>query len=140
MDDVSGARMSWSNMNNEGVMRRVLFSHPPYKKGTGYVFARYRVKIPAKGLILSTKLAKSVGSTPGDGILFRVAVRTDPESALETVCEQTVTDYRWHDFSADLSRWAGRKIDLYLISDPGPADNTYGDGGGWGDLELILKN
>jgi hypothetical protein len=55
---------------------------------------------------------------------------------LDTVSELTVKDRKWHDISADLSRWAGQSVDLYLISDPGPADNTYGDGGGWADLQL----
>jgi hypothetical protein len=51
--------------------------------------------------------------------------------------ELTVKDYKWHDVSVDLSRWRGQSVDLYLVGDPGPANNTYGDGGGWADLKLV---
>ena len=59
-------------------------------------------------------------------------VRTSRGMAAEDV----VRDYLWHDFRADLSRWAGCTVSLYLVGDPGPADNTYGDGGGWADMCL----
>ena len=55
---------------------------------------------------------------------------------LDVVSEMTVKDRKWHDITADISCWAGMSVDLYLIADPGPANNTYGDGGGWAELEL----
>jgi hypothetical protein len=99
------------------------------------VYARYRIKVPVEGLVFSAKAAKRTWSVPGDGILFKVAVRAKGGD-LVTVSELTVKDYKWHDISADLSRWSGDSVDLYLIGDPGPAGNTYGDGGGWADLKL----
>ena len=137
IDESMGARMSWGSMSNEGVTRRTLSCHPPYKKGTGYVFARYGIRIPAEGLAFSAKVAKMLGSTPGDGILFKAAVSAGPGTSLDVVHEETVADYKWHDFNADLSQWAGKDVQLYLIADPGPANNTYGDGGGWADMTLI---
>ena len=135
IDAKRGASFYWGRMNNEDVERRALIFHPPYKNGgTGCVFASYRIKIPKDGLTFSAKIAKHKWSDPGDGILFRIGVK--PRSGkLDTVSELTVKDRKWHDISADLSRWAGQSVDLYLISDPGPADNTYGDGGGWADLQ-----
>ena len=75
-------------------------------------------------------------SVLGDGILFRVLVREKSGAPGECAAEMTVKDYRWHDFRADLSRWAGRSVDLMLVGDPGPANNTFGDGGGWADMRL----
>ena len=133
----TGARILWASMANEGVSRPTLSFHPPYKGGkTGYVFARYRVNVPDGGVTFTAKIAKSIGSTPGDGILFRALVRESGESAAACAAESVVTDYAWHDFRADLSRWAGRKVDLILVGDPGRADNTYGDSGGWAEMHL----
>ena len=137
VDAARGARIGWEGMANEGVRRETLSFHPPYRGGkTGYVFAKYRIRIPKGGAVFTAKTAKMCGSTPGDGILFRMLVREDGASATVCAAEDVVRDYLWHDFRADLSRWAGCTVSLYLVGDPGPADNTYGDGGGWADMCL----
>ena len=137
VDGAAGARIGWSGMANEGVTRRTLTFHPPYRNGKiGCVLARFRVKVPVGGLVFTAKTAKSPGSVAGDGILFKALVREKPGAPAESVAEMTVKDYAWHDFRADISRWAGRTVDLILVGDPGPADNTYGDGGGWADMRL----
>jgi len=132
----TGARIDWSGMANEGVWRATLSFHPPFKGGTGYVFAKYRIKIPKEGAAFSAKIAKGLGSVRGDGVLFRTLVREGKNGPLECVAERVIDDYVWHDFKADLSRWAGRTVDLYLVGDPGTSNNTYGDSGGWADLHL----
>ena len=137
VDGAVGARIGWSGMANEGVTRRTLTFHPPYRNGKiGCVLARFRVKVPVGGLVFTAKTAKSPGSVAGDGILFKALVREKAGASPESVAEMTVKDYAWHDFRADISRWAGRTVDLILVGDPGPADNTYGDGGGWADMRL----
>ena len=137
VDKGTGARIRWSVMVNEGVKRRCLNFHPPYLNGkTGCVFGRFRIKVPEGGGAFAAKIAKSSGSVPGDGILFRALVREKTGAPSECVAEMTVRDYAWHDFRADLSKWAGRSVDLTLVGDPGPDDNTLGDGGGWADLRL----
>ena len=138
VDASYGARIQWNNMVHKGVARRALSFHPPYKKSVGCVFASYSLKVPEKGLVFSAKVAKAERSVPGDGILFRVAVR-EKGGAKECVAELTVKNHVWNDISADLSRWAGKTVDLYLIADPGAADNTNGDGGGWSNLKLEAK-
>ena len=137
VDAARGARVEWSGMANEGIRRETLSFHPPYKGGkTGYVFARYRLNVPKGGAVFKAKIAKMRGTTPGDGILFRVLVKEEESLMPSCVSEEVVQDYLWHDFKAALSRWAGRRISLYLVGDPGAADNTYGDGGGWADMHL----
>ena len=125
-------------MVHKGVARRARSFHPPYKKSVGCVFASYAVKVPDGGLVFSAKVAKAERSVLGDGILFRVAVR-EKGGAKECVAELTVKNHVWNDISADLSHWAGKTVDLYLIADPGPVDNTNGDGGGWSDMKLEAK-
>ena len=99
----------------------------------------YRIKVPQEGLVFTAKTAKARGSVLGDGILFRVLVREKAGAPAECAAEMTVKDYVWHDFRADLSRWAGRSVELILVGDPGLANNTLGDGGGWADMRLEVK-
>ena len=131
-----GASIEWNRQKNEGKEYRSLMFHPPYKKGTGCVFACYRLKVPGRGMVFSAKAGKVGWSIPGDGILFKVEVKAAGK-VRECPFELTVKDYKWHDVSVDLSRWRGQSVDLYLVGDPGPANNTYGDGGGWADLKLV---
>lgn len=136
VDKGMGASIEWNRQKNEGKEYRSLMFHPPYKKGTGCVFACYRLKVPGRGMVFSAKAGKVGWSIPGDGILFKVEVKAAGK-VRECPFEQTVKDYKWHDVSVDLSRWRGQSVDLYLVGDPGPANNTYGDGGGWADLKLV---
>jgi hypothetical protein len=137
VDKDTGARIGWSSMINEGVMRNALSFRPPCRGGkAGYVFARYRVKLPQDGAVFTAKIAKSRASVLGDGILFRVLVREKSGAPGECAAEMTVKDYCWHDFRADLTRWAGHTVELILVGDPGPANNTLGDDGGWADMHL----
>jgi hypothetical protein len=138
IDSSYGARVQWKNMSHKGVVKNALSFHPPYKKATGSVFASYAIKVPNSGLLFSAKAAKSEHSVLGDGIVFQVAIK-EKGKELEFVSELTVKNRIWNDISADLSKWAGKTIDLYLIGDPGVADNTNGDSGGWSDLKLEVK-
>ena len=139
VDKDTGARIGWSAMVNEGVKRNTLSFRPPYRGDkTGYVFARYRVKLPQDGVVFTAKIAKSRSSVLGDGILFRVLVRETAGTPGECAAEMKVKDYCWHDFRADLTRWAGHAVELILVGDPGPANNTLGDDGGWADMYLEL--
>ena len=138
IDSSYGARMQWNNMIHKGVVKKALSFHPPYRKAVGSVFASYTIKVPKEGLVFSAKVAKAEKSVVGDGILFRVAVR-EKGGDKECVAELTVKNHVWNDISADLSRWAGRTVELYLIADPGAADNTNGDGGGWTDMKLEVR-
>ena len=48
---------------------------------------------------------------------------------LRVLAERRVTRHCWEEIAADLSPFAGQRIRLYLLADPG--GNTYGDGGAW---------
>jgi hypothetical protein len=80
-------------------------------------------------------VGKGNGSDPGDGITYRVAVVEDDGSET-AVATATVTRHEWMPIEADLSRWAGRRVRLKLITDVGPADNPGGDWGCWAEARL----
>ena len=118
-----------------GKSQQGLACHPPYLNGAkGAVFARYTVTLGAEDRRFEAEVGKSDHTTPGDGIFFKVGVKVGDEP-LKIVGEQHVGKSAWLPISADLSAYAGRKVALYLITDPGA--NTYGDGSGWSNIRLV---
>jgi O-antigen ligase len=47
------------------------------------------------------------------------------------------SDRRWRNFLVDLSPWAGRTVNLSLITTGGPADDWTFDWGGWAELQVV---
>ena len=117
------------------VTKRGICTHPPYQNGqTGAVYARYRLKVRPEDRRFLASVGKVNGSTRGDGIFFKVAVKTAADSRPKVLATVNVIEYEWKPVSVDLSPYAGQTVELYLISDPGA--NTYGDGGCWADPEI----
>ena len=128
-----GASAKGALVNCGGVHKHCLRIHPPYMKGVqGSVFIRYRLSLGKEEKRLKGLVGKVDGTTPGDGILYKVAVKE--AGALKIIAEHRVTEHAWQEISADLSPYAGQQVELYLIADPG--GNTYGDNGGWADVTL----
>jgi hypothetical protein len=119
------------------VAKEALFMHPPWIGGVGYCFARYDlVLLPAEPpAAFRAVVGKGDGSDLGDGILYRVIV-ADEAGREKVVAEKTVTRHEWLPLEADLTPWAGRRIALKLVADPGPQDNSSGDWGCWAEMRL----
>ncbi len=120
-----------------GVSKPGLFMHPPYAGGPGLAFATLPpVTLPAgEPAAFRAFVGKQDGGDQGDGILYRLVVRDD--AGRSTVAAETlVKTYAWQPFQADLSRWAGRRVSLELIADPGPHDDTTADWGCWAEMRL----
>lgn len=133
--DYSGARVSnYPKMScGEVSKKKVLFMHPPYKKGRGFTYVEYQqVELPPIAAALRAFVGKQDGSDPGDGIFFRVEVQADGKW---TVAGSThVAKHEWRRIEVDLSAWAGRSVALRLVTDAG--GNTSGDWGGWCDMRI----
>ena len=142
IDPDVGAKARETNWAKSGdVVKRGYAVHPPYKNRaagkTGYVYIAFPVKVPATGVTkFNAQVGKSEGSTPGDGIFYRIEAESDgfPRAVL---AEQCVKEYRFMPIAADLSAYRGKRVRLCLIADTGPANNSYGDGGSWCDLSLL---
>ena len=119
------------------VTKEALFMHPPYQGQTGYSFAVYdAVTLPQdRPAAIRAVVGKGDGSDPGDGILYRLAVK-DPSGAKTVVAEQTVLRHEWRPIEADLSRWAGQTVRVQLISDVGTQDNSSGDWACWAEMRI----
>jgi hypothetical protein len=116
-----------------------LAMHPPYAGGTGYAFAEYGpITLPPAPAAARARIGKRNGSDPGDGILFRIAI-ADEQGKEKIVAEKCQTDHAWSEITADLSPWAGQRIRIKLIADPGPTDNNSGDWAAWADAEIVSR-
>ncbi|NLX98531.1 MAG: hypothetical protein GXY83_20420 [Rhodopirellula sp.] len=136
-DDASGAYASWSERSCGNVIKPALFMHPPYKTGVGYSYAALLpVDLPAEPpASFRCEVGKADGSDPGDGILFRIAV-VEPDGKEVVVAEQSWIEHAWTPLEADLSPWAGRRVQIKVISDVGPADNSSGDWCCWSGMRI----
>ncbi len=95
-----------------GELRSVLYTRSPL--GVGFPLA-----LPGGAVQLTTGLTVL---HPEEPVQFRVVVRC--ESAEEEVLAVEVADPEaWHDVRVDLSRWAGREVEMQLLTD-GEAPNV----------------
>ena len=140
IDPTTHARASADDsMSCGGIIKSGIFMHPPYQDAVGYTFIKYDpVTLPAQPAMFRASVGKMDGGFPGDGIWFKVAV---VENGKQTIIgEQTVKDFEWKTIEGDLSPWAGKTIQIELISDPGPADNTEADWSCWADMRIESKD
>jgi len=133
----TGAHAHWTEYACGNVSRRCVFMHPPYVTGVGYSYARFEpVELPAEPkAALRCQVGKGDGSDPGDGILFRIAV-VEPGGKESIVAQKQWIEHAWTPLEADLSAWAGQRVQIKLIADVGPADNSAGDWACWADLRI----
>ena len=136
-----GASMSKGRMAADGVAKDGFRSHPPFKKGAGFVWSDFPLDLPSVtpiAFFCSNFIVDSRGSTKSDGVEYRVLVLEEGREP-KVVCSQIVKDCNvWREMMGDLSPWAGKKVTLRLLTGPGPKMNTRCDGGGWGDVKLLV--
>ena len=141
----TGAGIHYSrSMLSGGTPRTGYFIHPPYLKGTGRAWLEYDLKVPqlADGTaVFRSWVGKKDGSTPGDGIVFQVAVLTpDANGKEKIIAEQLVDGHFWRPIEADLTPYIGQRIRLRLISDVGPKNNSIADQSHWGTPRIEGRN
>ncbi len=126
-----------------GVVKPGIMMHPPYLRGVGYAFLRYRLALPKDADVVFTV---SVGrpdfkNLQGDGTLYQIAVQPVGADISERkiLASAQVTEKKWNELTADLAPWRGRTVWLYLIADVGPANSSDCDASAWGGLELRMK-
>lgn len=133
----SGAQASTAEMRCGGVTKPGLFMHPPYRGAVGYAFALFAPQhLPADvPAVFRCQIGKREGSDAGDGILFRVAVVSE-DGEQTVVAERQWIAHAWTPLEADLSPWAGRQVQIKLIADVGPQDNSSGDWACWAEMRI----
>ncbi len=137
LDGVTRAAVYWRDVTCGEVTKPALFMHPPYVGNVGYVAAVFDAldlptNMPAAFRCL---VGKADGSDPGDGILYRVLV-LGPDGSETPVAEKQWTRHAWTPLEADLSPWAGHTVQLKLVADVGPANNSSGDWSCWAEMRV----
>ena len=135
-----GAHCEIAGMSCGGVYKDAFFMHPPWQKGkTGCAYARVETTLPDEDeLVFQASLGKRDRTDIGDGIhfMFFVAAEGQPETLLD---ETTLSEHKWIPFTADLSKWRGKKVTMRLVSDVGPTGNSTGDHAAWADMVIRKK-
>jgi hypothetical protein len=77
-----------------------------------------------------------------DGIEFQVWVRDGTGDPVEVYRQyldpgRNPEHRRWLDASVDLDRFAGRTVELHLVTSPGPVGDARYDWGGWSAPRLV---
>lgn len=133
--ETSGFVSARTSMCGE-VSKPGIFMHPPYVGGVGYTFLKYDpVTLPQAPAAFRAVVGKADGSHLGDGILFKIAV-VDAAGQDTIIGEQTVLTHEWLPIEGDLSRWAGQKVQIKLISDVGLKDDSSGDWACWAEMRV----
>lgn len=122
------------------VAKTGIFMHPPYIGGTGYSYALYDpITLPAKpAAMFRAVVGKGDGSDLGDGILYKLVV-VDEAKASHEVGRTLVDRHAWLPIEGDLSAWAGKTVQIKLVSDVGDADDSSGDWACWADMRVETR-
>ena len=123
--------------------RVVLYEHPPESGREEIV---YRIRVPEAGALrFAIALSPQVWlPEKGDGASFQVYVaQLDAPQEGQFVFVRYInpkhnpSDRRWRNYLVDLSPWAGRTVNLSLITAGGPAGDWAFDWGGWAELQVV---
>lgn len=141
VDSGTGAIIDERSTSCGGQQKSGIFMHPPYRGGVGYVAAILSpVTLPQRpATCFRCLVGKGDGSDPGDGILYRVYV-IDETGKATPLGEKICREHAWVPWEFDLSAFSGKTIRLKLVADVGPAGNSVGDWGCWGDLRIETKD
>ena len=115
-----------------------LHTHPPWGDNTGYVFTVWPLELPEESAQLDFALGFRSGSTTDDGCVFKVNVLSGGDETT-LFSEQYQRVDAWAKHSVDLSDYAGQSVEIKLITDVGPADNSHSDWALWGAPRVVAK-
>ena len=139
-------KQSWSisdPLTGQDDIREVLYQHP-LENGKAEII--YRVDLPeSSALRFSIALSPEVWTPDmGDGASFQIYIldTQSPENG-EFIFVRYInpkmnpSDQRWRNYLIDLSPWAGKPVEIQLITEAGPNADWSFDWAGWSDLQIV---
>jgi hypothetical protein len=118
---------------------RGLLEHPPLNR------VRYKLVVdPAKPIFEATAALKREAIDISDGAGFRLEIKDGV--AIEMLFEARLdprnvpADQNGRPVRVDLSRYAGREIELLFSTDPGPKGDAAGDFAGWVNMRFVAQD
>jgi hypothetical protein len=118
---------------------RGLLEFPPQSR------VAYKTSIdPAKPIFEATAVLKREATGISDGAGFRLEIKD--RDRIETLFEarldprSVAADRNGKPVRVDLSRHAGREVELLFSTDPGPSGDATGDLAGWAGIRFVAGN
>ena len=112
-----GGGMTKGRVSAGGVVKDGYRSHPPYRKGAGFIWSDYPLTLGKETPIVfrcSNFLVSNGDQPPSDGVEYKVFVLEEGKAPQEVAAHLVTKVLTWQDLTADLSPWAGKKITLRL--------------------------
>jgi hypothetical protein len=135
-----GASFSYSSVTAHGELRAGIFAHPPWqgKSVGGATVGEFKIALP-KAARLTLRFATGLGdivhdpnlADKGDGVTFSVLANGE-----RLFSRHHNRDRGWWDAEVDVTRFAGRSIALWLMTDPGPAGDVSFDWACWNNVRI----
>ena len=120
----------------DGRVATGLFQHPPSNR------ISYKTVIdPRRPIFEAIGAIKTEAQDATDGVGFKLEIKSD--SVIETLFStflnprEVVADRSGRQIRVDLSRYAGKQVELLFSTDPGPKGNNVADWGGWARLRFV---
>jgi tetratricopeptide (TPR) repeat protein/O-antigen ligase len=145
------AQANFSETLNQGFIKADYFTIDGERESTIFMhpasWTRYALQLPQSLPSERLWLSFAIGMSPdswsqaGDGVEFIIRVHSN--SGEETVFTQTIdpkndpSDQRWHNYSIDLTPYAGQDIEIQFETNAGPAGDNQFDWAGWGNPRII---
>lgn len=142
VDRLSGAQIQQGNRTVNGVGRKTVFVHPPWRNGTGYTFWSKDAHVPADAELRFYIGMGEKSPERSDGVWFKIdAAVFGPEDlgSFDRIFEASSKVHEWLPQAVSLDAYAGKRIRLKFISDAGPDDNSTTDHAHWGEVRIVKK-
>jgi hypothetical protein len=80
--------------------------------------------------------------TKGDGVEFEIFIQDSPNHMVQVFDrymdpKHNSADRLWMDFQVELSRFAGKTVDVHFLTHPGPVGNSDYDWAVWSNPILV---
>jgi len=139
-DEATGTNVDQAYVDR-GDQRSVISVHPPWRKGWGIVWIDYVVQLPDTKEIkfdFATAIRDNTDKEPpSDGVQFQVLVADAGSNEYKLIYDKFSDAKQWESATIDLNQYAGKKINLRLLTSPGPNHNTTCDQAYWADPIII---
>jgi len=137
MESPAGMHVGFSRLEEviNGFSPPALFAHPPSR-------VTWKITVPAQKPMFRTHIALRpyVWEHRSDGVTFDVAIT---DGSHETSASRflnpgdLLNDRAWVEMAVDLSEYAGRSVEIALITSAGPRGDVGWDWALWGDPRIV---
>ena len=140
IDEITGTNVDRTRVDR-GDQRSSISIHPPWRKGWGTAWLDYVIQLPNTNEIFldfATAIRDNTDKEPpSDGVQFQVLIAEFGNQEYKLIFDRFSDAKQWEEATVSLSQYAGKKINLRLLTGPGPKHDTTCDQAYWADPIII---